>query len=180
MLEGLALRTTVLAGVLVLIYCWWRHPQTPEVCLLILYRLSKSYVNFWCKAFHYSCAVTWFHIPLYSLILTAVLHVIVTCCLQIWRWEMQSFADFHLSRTYSVMTVTCATIAFLIFVRPVALKTDISIAWAWKSMCELWISRIGSSNLYKMCPLVYGLVIFKLQAEFLFEQNLCTPSFLNS
>jgi hypothetical protein len=40
---------------------------------------------------------------------------------------MQSFADFHLSGTYSVMTVTCATLGFLIFVRPVALKTD--IAW---------------------------------------------------
>jgi hypothetical protein len=39
---------------------------------------------------------------------------------------MQSFADFHLSRTYSVMTVTCARIGFLIFVRPVALRTDIA------------------------------------------------------
>ncbi len=61
-----------------------------------------------------------------TLTLTAVLHVIVTCCLQIWRCKMQSFADLHLSGTYFVMTVTCATIGFLIFVRPVALRTDIA------------------------------------------------------
>lgn len=92
---------------------------------------------------------------------------------------MQSFADFHLSRTYSVITVTCATIGLLIFGRPVALRTDIA-QLELGSPCVNTEPQESAVVIYMTCFLVYGLVIFKLQAELLFEHNLCTPNFLNS
>lgn len=125
MLEGLALRTTVFAGVLVLKYCWWRHPQLPEVPLDFIQVVQKL-CEFLVQSLSLFMRCHMISHPFVLSHLDCVLHVIVTCCLQIWRCEMQSFADFHLSRTYSVMTVTCARIGFLIFVRPVALRTDIA------------------------------------------------------